>query len=492
MNQMTSFARQRAALAVALTLLVPALAEAQTKVKTGFNMFSPQQDVEIGAQSAAQVEQQLPVLNDSSVNSYVNSIGERLAVHAPGPKFDYRFKVINASDLNAFALPGGYLYINRGAIEAAKSDGEIAGVLAHEIAHSALRHGTANASKAYATQTGLSILGGLLGGKVGAGTAQIINAVGGFGMNAIFLKYSRDAERQADTIGVQMMVKAGYNPADMVSFFQTLQGTDKKKTANWLSSHPQTNDRIKAIQKEASLLNVPLQKGTRTTQLANAQSRLRSMSPARRSDELAKMAAAGQRPTNGTSSSRTRPAQGVAAPSAQMRTYTNKGQIFQVQYPSNWEVIGESQGAVTFAPPGGAGNVNGNAEVVYGAIISHFDPRGARSNLGLGLYEDNNSSTSLTEGTQVLLQGIQQSSPHLQIIRASEQRVTVAGGQGLAVALRGKSPTTGINERVTVVTRQLSDGHLVYMLFINPDKETAAYKNAFSSMVASLRIDRSH
>lgn len=488
MHRMSSLARQRAAVAVALTLLLPAFAEAQTKVKPGFNMFSPQQDVEIGAQSAAQVEQQMPTLNDTAIHSYVNTIGERLAAHAPGPKFDYRFKVVNASDLNAFALPGGFLYINRGVIEAAKTDGEIAGVLAHEIAHSALRHGTANASKAYATQQGLSILGSILGGKVGGGTAQIINAVGGFGLNAIFLKYSRDAERQADLVGVQMMTKAGYNPADMASFFKTLQGTDKKKTANWLSSHPQTSDRIKAIQREAAVLRVPLQAGSRSSQLANAQSRLRSMSPARRSDELAKMAAEGRRqPTRTANRSVSRP----AAPSTQMRTHTHQGRVFQVAYPSNWQVLGENQSGVTIAPPGGAGNINGNTEIVYGVIVSHFAPNNAQ---GLGLYEggSRSSSASLTEGTQTLLRGIQQSSPHLGIIRGSEQRLNVAGGNGLAVTLRGKSPTTGINERVTVVTRQLGDGHLVYMLFITPDNEAANYKPTLNAMLKSLRVDQNH
>jgi predicted Zn-dependent protease len=145
------------AVALALTLFVPAMADAQTKVKAGWNMFSPEQDVEIGRQSAAEVEAQLPLVTDSQVNAYVNEIGQRLAAQAPGPKFSYRFRVVNASDLNAFALPGGFLYINRGVLETAKNDSEVAGVLAHEIAHAALRHGTANASKQYATQTGASM-----------------------------------------------------------------------------------------------------------------------------------------------------------------------------------------------------------------------------------------------------------------------------------------------------------------------------------------------
>lgn len=485
MHRMSALTRQRTALAVALTLLVPFAAEAQTKVKPGFNLFSPQQDVEIGAQSAAQIERQMPMVGDSRVNDYVNAIGERLAAHAPGPRFNYRFRVVNASDLNAFALPGGYLYINRGAIEAAKTEGEIAGVLAHEIAHSALRHGTHNASKAYVTQTGLSILGGILGGKVGAGTAQIINAVGGFGLNAVFLKYSRDAERQADAAGVQMMVRAGYNPADMVSFFQTLQGTDKRRSANWLSSHPQTSDRIKAIQREARSLGVELRGGSRTTALADAQSRLRSMSPARRSDELARMTAANRGDSRRTGARGTFRPSRVEPPSRQMRSYTNQGRAFQLQYPANWQVIGENRHGVTLAPAGGAGNVNGNAEIVYGAIVSHFEPAEEDS---LSRYD----RPSIEDATEQLLEGVLQSSRHLRMVRGSEQRVRVAGGTGLAVALRGKSPTTGVTERVTVVTRQLPDGHLVYVLFITPESDAANYRATLNAMVESLRVNPNH
>src|SRR5690348_15770580 len=189
---MNRSAQLRPILAVMMVMtLMAGVAEAQTKINPGWNMFSAQQDVEIGAQSAAQAERQLPILRDADVENYVHRIGQRLAQHAGGPQFQYRFRVLNASDINAFALPGGYIYLNRGIIENARNEGEVAGVLAHEIAHSALRHGTHQASTAYAAQAGLQILGGLLGGKVGNNTAQILNTVGGVGLNALFLKFSR-------------------------------------------------------------------------------------------------------------------------------------------------------------------------------------------------------------------------------------------------------------------------------------------------------------
>jgi predicted Zn-dependent protease len=184
----------------------------------------------------------------------VTQIGQRLAAVAPGPKYPYQFKVVNVSDVNAFALPGGFMYINRGLIETTRSEGELAGVMAHEMAHVALRHGTNQASKAYLAQAGLGVLGGFLGQST---TGQIIGAIGGFGLNAAFLKFSRTAEEQADIVGAQMLAAAGYNPLDMASMFETLQqqaGGNPSKFEQFFSSHPAPGNRSKRIQDEARLL----------------------------------------------------------------------------------------------------------------------------------------------------------------------------------------------------------------------------------------------
>src|SRR6059058_1609780 len=272
--QQTRIARPVIALVTVLMLSI-GIADAQTKIKPGFNLFSPQDDVEVGQQSAVEAEQQLPLLNDAQVNSYVNQIGQRLAANAGGPQFQYRFRVVNQADINAFALPGGFIYINRGVIDNARNEGEVAGVIAHEISHVALRHGTHQASKAYLAQAGISILGGILGGKVGQGTADIINAVGGFGLNVVFLKYGRDLETQADVRGSQILAASGYSPVDMVNFFKTLETVDKSKKTNWLSDHPAPPDRIARIEKEAQMLRVSQSPTTNVAELRQVQSRLR-------------------------------------------------------------------------------------------------------------------------------------------------------------------------------------------------------------------------
>ena len=134
--------------------------EAQAQ-QPGFNLFSVEQDIELGRQSAIAAERELPLLNNRAVDTYLNRVVRRLAQYAPGARYPYEIKAVNASEINAFALPGGPMYVNRGLVEAARNEAELAGVLAHEMAHVALRHGTHQASKVYLTRSGLGILGGL-------------------------------------------------------------------------------------------------------------------------------------------------------------------------------------------------------------------------------------------------------------------------------------------------------------------------------------------
>lgn len=263
------------AIATALLFALPAIGEAQTRVKPGFNMFSPQQDAQIGYNSAAQVERQMPVVRDSAVTAYVDGIGQRLARYAPGPRFQYRFRVIDSPEMNAFALPGGYIYLNRGVLENAQNEGEVAGVLAHEIAHVALRHGTENASKGQLTQAGAGLVGALLGRRMSRNTAQIVNVAGGVGMQALFLKYGREAETEADIVATQMVAKSGrYSPADLVSFFQKIERGNRRQVAQWMSSHPAPARRVQRIEQEARLIGAPMRPSTRTSELRRVQARL--------------------------------------------------------------------------------------------------------------------------------------------------------------------------------------------------------------------------
>lgn len=495
MNRSAQFAaRPVIALAIALALSA-GVADAQTKVNPGWNMFSAQQDVEIGQQSAAQAEQQMPILRDAEVEAYVNRIGQRLAANAGGPQFQYRFRVVNASDINAFALPGGYIYLNRGIIENARNEGEVAGVLAHEIAHSALRHGTHQASKAYAAQAGLQILGGLLGGKVGNNTAQILNTVGGIGMNALFLKFSRELETQADVRGAQILAASGYTPSDMVSFFQQLAKVDQSKKTTWLSHHPAPPDRMARIEKERQLLNEPATPTQNVAALNRIKADLRGHGNAPTMAQIAQGATAqsgrgagtrSQPPmTSGSSVGR------VEAPSSSWRKFTNRSGAYEVAYPANWRVYDSGGFGVTIAPEGGIGEVGNKTEVAYGLIVNHYEPFG---NSPRSYLRDGRTSrqATLEDAANDLIAQIRQSSPHLGLIRNSGQQFKLDGKTAIAASLRGRNPNTRLDERVTLVTRALPDGHLIYMLFVTPEADASRYSNVLNQVVQSINVNDTH
>lgn len=230
--------RRISSVALALALLTSGVA-AQTRLKPGMNLFSVRDDVEIGRRSAVQIERQYRSYNDARVSS----IGRQLAARSTMPNLPWRFRVIQRADANAFALPGGYIYITSGMLRRTRNDSELAGILAHEVTHVTLRHGTNQASKAMLAQMPLQILGGRLGGGIGGNLAQLGLS---FGLNSLFLKYGRSAETQADVGAVQLMRRAGYNPSGLVSFMQTLG----KGGGGFFSDHPSPSNRIGRIQQE--------------------------------------------------------------------------------------------------------------------------------------------------------------------------------------------------------------------------------------------------
>ncbi|MDT5271579.1 MAG: hypothetical protein QOH49_3765 [Acidobacteriota bacterium] len=218
----------------------------------GFNLFSPEQDIQLGEASAEEIMRQVSVLHDERTGRYVQRLGERVAAGAPGYKFPYKFVVVASPEVNAFALPGGYVFVNEGAIEAARTEGELAGVLAHEIAHVSLRHGTTQASRAYLARTALGVVNTVAG--VGHGDFwRVAAAACGSGVNNFFLRSNRAAELQADAEGARLLAEAGFDPRDMAHFFQRLNERegDREEVA---SDHPDPASRVEAIDKVVAAL----------------------------------------------------------------------------------------------------------------------------------------------------------------------------------------------------------------------------------------------
>jgi predicted Zn-dependent protease len=279
---MTRLLKRQTAASIIATVLIALPLGAETRIEPRRNSFTPAEDVRLGRQAAAQAREQLPMLNDRATENLVERIGARLVAAVPArfrqPAFRYSFDVVNAREINAFALPGGPMFLNRGMLQAARTDDEVAGVMAHELSHVILRHGTLQAAKAQKFQLG-AIAGQVLGSIVGGRKGQVIAQGSQIGLGTYFLKYGREYEREADLLGAQIMARAGYDPRQMANMFRTIQQRGGGQGPEWLSDHPDPGNRYAAINREAATLRVT---GSANTGPAfeSIRARLAQMSPA--------------------------------------------------------------------------------------------------------------------------------------------------------------------------------------------------------------------
>ena len=463
-------AKRRLVLALFLTATASSVVT-QTRITAPKNRYTPAQDVELGRQAATEVEQQLPLVRDDSITSFVDRIGRRLVRVTPAElqhrEFQYSFKVINVREINAFALPGGPMYMNRGMIQAAAVEGEVAGVMAHELSHVILRHGTAAATKQQPFEIG-AIAGAIAGAIIGGRAGQVVAQGTQFGLGTYFLRYSREYEKQADLLGVQLMARAGYDPLDLMHMFQTIEKQGGSGGPQFLSDHPNPGNRQAYITEEASHLRIEGGAGE-VGEFARIQERLRSMSPAPTTEQVTRdNKPAPTRPGEPAPDGR-RIGTGVAPPSSRYRSYT-QGNLFRVSVPDNWREVATSS-SVKFVPDGAYGSVQGHT------VFTH----------GVELGFTRNEIHSLPEATGEFIDALRQSNPRL---RASGgvQNTTLSSRRGLATPLDNVSEVTGREETVTVFTTLLRDGNLFYCIAVVPQSESRAYQRTFQRVVQSIRL----
>jgi Zn-dependent protease with chaperone function len=464
-----------AAAAVVALFTSVSLVFGQTKIVAPENKYSVQEDVKAGREAAQEVSEQLPMLRDDGVDDYVERVGQRLAQSIPAEfqhrEFRYTFDVVNVSDLNAFALPGGPMYINRGMLQAAKNEGEVAGVLAHEISHVALRHGTAQAGKATPYQVG-SILGQIAGAILGGVAGQAISLGSQVGFGAAFLRYGRDYERQADLLGAQIMARAGYDPRDMASMFQTIQSKGGGSGGpEWLSSHPNPGNRYDAITKEAAQLRVtnPVRN---TQEFTQVRARLQRMAAAPTTEQVMKQGGSRGRQTGRDTGGGYPSGQvgRVEPPSGRYETFDG-GNLFRVAVPSNWREL-QGNNSVTFAPEGGYGEYSGQSVFTHGIQV--------------GMEQSN--AGNLRTATNQLVQSLAQSNPQLRQ-SGSYSNINMAGRTGLATVLTNVSDVTRQQERIALYTTQMQDGSLLFVVGVAPANEFNAYRQIFNRSVQSLQLN---
>src|SRR5262245_60216334 len=404
---------------MAVILAVPALARKPGEpLKPGFNLFSKQQDVQLGQQAAAEVRKQYQVVPNQELQDYIRRVGERLAStpEARNSGFQFSFTLVNDKSVNAFALPGGPTFIHTGLILAADNEAQVAGVLAHEISHVILRHGTNQASKANLLQIPALLAGAATGSNL---LAQLTN----LGATAYLLKFSRGAESEADANGARIMSEAGYNPIEMAHFFEKLQAEGGSRAPQFLSDHPNPGNRVKAVQDE--IRGLPRHEyGTSVGDFKRIKSLVAQLLQGRT-----------QRNPLGASSA---PPSAASRPSGSFKQL--RGREFALSYPANWEIFGDNDAAtVTIAPREGiVQGSGGGGGVGFGAIVSYYFPE--------------SQTRDLQRATDDLIHHLHAANPSMREVSSNRRRVTVEGSAGQVTTLASNSPYQGQNETDVLLT----------------------------------------
>jgi len=450
--------RLRKILGVALVILLTvsvAWAD-RTRLKPPWNMFSPQTDIQVGKQAADEMKKQLPLCNDPQVDQYLTQLGMRLVAKLPKTSVQYpwEFHCVNDKAINAFALPGGYVFVNRGTIEAADTEAQLAGVMAHELSHVVLRHGTSQASKAQLAQGAAGIVGGLFGGS--AGGALLSEGVS-LGTGTILLRYSRSAETQADVLGTQTVYDAGYDPRGMAQFFEKLQAeSNGKNPPQFLSDHPNPGNRLERVNQEIDKLGGAPSYAKRDSSEFQAVKR-----------EVLQLPVVKKAP---------RPATGAANPQPPSQNAAEyQGRLVTFKYPDNWQKSEDPNGGASFVPHGGVvQGSDGQSELAFGMIVA---VQQAQVN-----PKDGNGLSALT---QQIIKDMQQSNPHLRVAEQASS-ITVDGQPGLSTHLTNDSPAGG-REIDWLVTVARPEG-IVYFLCVAPESSWKRYEKVFSDILNGARF----
>jgi hypothetical protein len=470
----------------------------RTKLKPGWNIFSAEQDVEMGKRLSATAESQLPMLEDLRINGYLNRLGRKLAAFAPGTIYPYEFHCVNSKQLNSFALPGGQVYIYRGVIEESDDEAQLAGVMAHEISHVALRHGTNQATR----QEMSSGIFGILGGMVGGGSVSAITSQlgGGAIAGSVLVKYTRNSETQADILGTQILYDSGYDPRAMAQFFENAQNDTKKKSrvAALFADHPIPERRIERVDEEIDKMGGPLKDSkTDSPEFREIRRYILSLPIAPEKTLRAAVTDITAAPVDAKDAPPT--LRHAPADEVNLRSYT--GDTFSAKYPADWEALGRGD-SVSFVPPTDVANdFQDGPAFARGVLVNIFQPQTpGKSPRASGPSETPDSpavasadsqstpaAIALAAGTDQLLATLKQSSPSLKILSARE-RIDLDGQIAFSQKMTSESPLGGL-ETDWLITVMRPEG-ILYVVCAAPASEYGEYEPAFEKFISSVRLSQ--
>lgn len=434
------------AVVVAMGGVYAEAAKKRKEIKPGFNLFSKEQDVQLGKEAAAEIEKEVELVNDAQLNQFVDRLGKKLAQYAQDNDYPFTFKVVADDAINAFALPGGPIYMHTGTIAQADNEAQVAGVMAHEIGHVVLRHSTNQASKASLFQLPAVLAGGVLGNS--GGMLGALGQVGlSLGLNSALLKYSRKAEHDADIVGARMMAEAGYSPVEMANFFEKLAAqSGGGGMPQFLASHPNPGNRVEYVTEEISDYRNSTEYITNTKDFPAIRQRAGAVKPTRQPGQAA---GGGQQQ-----------AQVVAGPL--------QSEGVQFEPPSGWMFLRHPDGkGATILPENGQVGQG----IARGVIQDYYTAGGT------------NQSDAVTK----LIDDLKSKNAGLDVMRNQRKSMRFGGVNGESVFLEGQSPIEGRKEYIWMVAAMRPQG-LFNLLMISPQSEYNDYSKQFENVVRSIEF----
>jgi beta-barrel assembly-enhancing protease len=467
-----------AAILILSCLTTTPRAHARSELQPCKNSISPDQQIQLGQKAVQQVYQQMPVLPDSSnVSKYVQGLGQKLAAEAPGHKWPYNFHVVNVADINAFALPGGAIFVNLGTIQAASNEAQLAAVMSHEISHVVLQHSACNLEK----EQRVGLLAGI--GQLASGILLGDSALGalaqkGIGLTAglSFLRMSRGAEQQADLEGVGLLYDTGYDPRAMPQFFETIEAKYGKGGAQFLSDHPNPGNRTDYVDREISSFVAKPKYATNTPEFGQIHKQVAGMR-AYTSKEVDSGVWKKKDPNQTVSTGVNQYDAGTSAntriDTGQPQQWTTfQGSGFSMLIPSTWQSAG-NQNSVMVAPPGGITQTSNNqaGNLVYGVLTDLYRPDQAGDSKQL--FKE--MVAEITRENP----GLQPNYPGTMTINGR----TIEGVQGV-----NKSANGGRGEHDWIVGVP-QNGAMRYFVFVAPEPDFQAMRPTFERIVNSIRLE---
>lgn len=441
----------------------------QAEVKVQKTSMTRDQEIRLGKEAAAQVEHEMEVIKNPEVEAWLNQIGQSLAKAPQANAYPYYFKLVNDESINAFALPGGPMYVHTGLIKAAETEGEVAGVLAHEMSHVALRHGAAQIGKQQTWGTVFSVAGAAVGmATTHGGQCGMLCELGqmgtGIGGSSLLMKFSRGYEHDADLNGARMLASAGYDPIGLPLFFEKLQkkvGTEAepKGLALWMSSHPATGSRIQYVSEDIKFY--PKREYTANTgNFAKVKQLVGSLRPPKPKPGFLILAKQGASPRSNLPNG--------------FKDYQANG--FAIACPSAWGVGQSKAGSSLYMVPEGgtAQGKDGGVELIAGAMLDY--------------YVAPNGDVKLDTATKEFLDELRKGDTNL---RAGQSEHASVGGQpALMTKLTTKTSSQQAADQVVYLYTVVQEGGLWYVALAAPSTQAAAFEPLAKQIVGTVQFPK--